>query len=98
MSTTWGEGIEDVSRPERETPVDSLVMCGDRRLIADSITQVVAEGMHYFDKVDTVNLQTCSYTDVMELCKGWEDRYRSDPKFHAKVQSMVANLLRVLFT
>lgn len=66
------------------------------RDIADISTKVVAGRLHYFDKIDTIDLCTCNASDILEMEKGSIDRYRNDPIFHAKVMSIVSSLIQEL--
>jgi hypothetical protein len=73
------------------------VVARSRRSIADAFTDIIARRLHYFDRVHTVNLETCTASDIVEMEKGAIDRYRNDPMFRVKVMSIVAELIQDIY-
>ena len=70
MSTTWGEGIADVGRPESKTPVDSLVM-------ADHHLQAAIEAGQLVIRIWVKRLAECSTGDYLGALHG---RKITDPE------------------
>ena len=68
----------------------------DKRRIHDRFIEIISKGLHYYDHVDEIDLQTCKASDIVNLTDGWLDRYQSDRVFHNKVQSIVAELMKDL--
>lgn len=62
------------------------------RNLSNEFIGIVAEQMHGFDEFDRRG-PLLSYGELMQLRDGSIDRYRNDPVFHAKVQSLVGRLL-----
>lgn len=85
----------DETKTATEPPLDWRVMRDNRR-ICDNFTEVVASAMHYFERADKIDFSTCSHKEMVDMQDGWRDRYRSDARFHAKVQSIVGRLMRAL--
>lgn len=79
-------------------PVDAAMhkVVDRRRNMADAIMDVVIPQLHYFDKIKTTDLYTCTYADLMRITEGAVDRYLNDPEFHSRVDSMVCALMRGL--
>lgn len=69
----------------------------DKRSISNKITDVVAAQLHYFDEIENVHLSACKADEIAAILDAAIDRYRSDPKFYAKVTSMVAQLMQRLY-
>ena len=57
----------------------------------DDMTEIVAEALQYFERMDTAT-GLMSFDDVEDAIKVSIERYRSDPRFRAKVQSLVGRL------
>lgn len=68
----------------------------DNRRVCDNFTEAVASAMYFFERADKIDLSTCSYKEIVDMQDGWRDRYRSDARFHAKVQSIVSRLMHAL--
>lgn len=68
----------------------------NKRKLCDDLTRIVGSGLHYYENSDSLDLNTCEYTDILNLQDGWINRYRSEPIFHARVESLVANLMQVM--
>lgn len=66
----------------------------DRRSIANAFIKIVAEQLHYFDRIRELDLTTCKAADIAEITDGSIDRYRNDPVFYAKVNSIVCLLMQ----
>ena len=77
------------------TEVETLVR-RSKREIAEKFTEIVAYELHYFDRVDEIDLNTSKASDIAEMTNGAIDRYRNDSIFHAKVTSIVAHLMQSL--
>ena len=69
----------------------------DKRRTADDFTIVVANALHFFDAAEKTSHPIGSYSEILDSHKGSIERYRNDAIFHAKVTSIVAQLLRVLY-
>ena len=60
--------------------------------------KIVGSNLHYFENVDSIDLNTCKAADIEALSNGWLNRYRFDPKFNTQVKSLVAQLLQAIPT
>ena len=69
----------------------------DKRRTADDFTTVVANALHFFDAAEKTTHPIGNYSEILDSHKGSIERYRNDAIFHAKVTSIVAQLLRVLY-
>lgn len=67
----------------------------DYRLLRDKLTEVVAQGLHYTENIEKINTMKTAM-EVSAAIDGGLARYRSDHIYYAKVQSFVAQLLRVI--
>ncbi len=80
---------------EADSRVEGLVM-RDLRKVHDNFTEVIGSALHYYEYEEKVDLKTCTAAEIVTLRDGWLDRYRHDPRFHRKVQSIVARLMQVV--
>ena len=85
----------DGSTKDVELPVDRFVIRDNRRW-SNEFTEVIGSRLHYFESVDKVDLNVCTAKDIADLHDGWVHRYRNDPMFNAKVNSIVASLMQVV--
>jgi len=61
------------------------------------LTRTVTRQLHFFDEADKRGGMSWDPGEVQEAMDVAVDRYRNDYIFHAKVQSMVAELMRTLY-
>jgi hypothetical protein len=89
----------EATKPEAGTElggrVDAFVM-RDYSELHDRFTEIAASQIHYFDRVDGVDLSRATADEVRNLSDGWILRYRSDAMFNARVRSMVSQLMAVV--
>ena len=71
-------------------------MIYEKRKIADKFTEIVANQLHYFDRVDDIDFGKLKADAFEELISGSIERYRNEPMFYSKVNSLVANLMQSL--
>jgi hypothetical protein len=64
----------------------------DYRRLGDEITELVATRLNCFDAMPNLNA-AASYEDIAALFDGAIERYRNDPVFRAKVQSLAAEAM-----
>jgi len=64
--------------------------------IYNKFTDIVASNLHYQDCVEREGKQALTGKEFFDMQKGWVKRYSNDPRFHARVDSMVAALMTAL--
>jgi len=66
------------------------------RNLSNGFIDIIVEQMHGFDAFDRSG-PLLNYHDVQHLREEAIGRYRSDPVFHAKVQSVVGRLIDCVY-
>lgn len=89
------ETTEQEPNAELGGRVDAFVR-RDYADVANKFTDVVAAQMHYFDRVDGVDLNLATADEIRNLSDGWILRYRNDHIFKLRVTSTVSQLMAVV--
>jgi len=67
----------------------------DLHLLANQFTEIVASGLHYYDKQDSIDMLSVTAKEINNMVDGWKERYKEERLFKAKVDSIVARLMLV---
>jgi len=65
----------------------------DKRQLHDDFIKIIGTGLHYYEHQNQIDLNKCTAEEINDLTEGWVERYREEPIFHAKVSSLVAQLM-----
>jgi len=68
----------------------------DKRKLNDSIKYFVAQQLHYFENISKLDLNNVYAREITDMAQGGIDRFKHDPIYNAKVNSMVAGILQLL--
>jgi len=66
----------------------------DYRKLNNDFTVIVANQLHYFERMNEVDISSASAEDIRGLQTGSITRFRNDAMFNAKVKSLVAQLMQ----
>lgn len=83
---------DEINQAEGQSDQQCVVR-RDYRVMSDKFTEIVASNLHYFERVEGIDLTRATADEVRCLSDRWILRYRNEPSFNAKVRKITAQLM-----
>jgi hypothetical protein len=64
--------------------------------LSEDIHDIVAQRLHYFERVNDLNLNIASAQEVINLAEGGRSRYHTDYRFKQRVRTIAAAVLQAV--